>query len=305
MSITATTLFDRPQQEIASLINDRIARSSITKIVSGFVTPGGMSSIGDQIKARPSCLGSFVVGAATYPGFEALDDLIGAGVPVDRLFVHLGHSSPTGTRKNPFARYHPMLHSKVYYMELPNAEACAFIGSHNITSFALGGLNGEAAVLIEGSVGSPAFNDVRRHIETAQKQATKYSRGMKEAYAWWTREFLDGLKAEMGLPQEGATVRTIVLFASAAKADRPKNGDQLYFELPDGIEQIESLKTETHLFLFDNFSSTAPSSRRVPPKTWASKSKRPALDQPCCAQTSDKSECSALSRAFAAASSSA
>ena len=32
------------------------------------------------------------------------------------------------------------------------------------------------------------------------------------------------------------------------KADRPKTGDHLYFEIPAGIEQIESLKTETHLF---------------------------------------------------------
>jgi hypothetical protein len=92
---------------------------------------------------------------------------------------------------------------------------------------------------------------VRSHIDIAQKQAVKYSPGMKEAYAWWTREFIDGLKAEMGLPQDGSTVRTIVLLASAAKTDRPKNGEQLYFELPEGIEQIESLRTETHLFLFD------------------------------------------------------
>jgi hypothetical protein len=42
-----------------------------------------------------------------------------------------------------------------------------------------------------------------------------------------------------------------VLFASAAKQDRPKSGDDLYFEIPAGIEQIVSLKTETHLFLFD------------------------------------------------------
>jgi hypothetical protein len=79
-----------------------------------------------------------------------------------------------------------------------------------------------------------------------------YSTGMKEAFAWWTREFIDGLKAEMRLPFDWTSVRTIVLFASAAKQDRPKDGDHLYFEIPAGIEQIESLKTETHLFLFDS-----------------------------------------------------
>jgi hypothetical protein len=144
-----------------------------------------------------------------------------------------------------------MLHSKVYYMELPGGHAVAFIGSHNATAFALTGLNGEAAVMLEGPVESPEFDEVRRHIEEARQQAVQYSSGLKEAYAWWTREFIEGLRVEVRLPNDWKTVRTIVLFASAAKQDRPKAGDNLYFEIPAGIEQIESLKTEAHLFLFD------------------------------------------------------
>ncbi len=70
------------------------------------------------------------------------------GVPLDRIRVHLGHTRESGTKKHPFVRHHPMLHSKIYYMEMPNDEACAFIGSHNVTSFALRGLNGEAAVML-------------------------------------------------------------------------------------------------------------------------------------------------------------
>jgi hypothetical protein len=251
MSVTSTVLFELPQKEIASLVADRIARSSTTSIVTGFATPGGLAAIAAPIKARPQCLKTLVVGAATYPGFEALDELIVAGVPADRLHVHLGHTCETGGRRNPFARYHPMLHSKVYYMEFPDSKASAFIGSHNVTSFALTGLNGEAAIILEGPVDSPEFDKIRKHIETARRQAVKYSSGMKEAFAWWTREFIDGLKAEMRLPQDWTTVRTILLFAAAAKSDRPKTGDHLYFEIPAGIEQIETFKTETHLFLFD------------------------------------------------------
>jgi hypothetical protein len=144
-----------------------------------------------------------------------------------------------------------MLHSKVYYMELESSKAVAFIGSHNMTSFALTGLNGEAAVMIEGPIDSPEFDKVRDHIQAAQSQAVEYSSGMKEAYAWWAREFIEGLRGEMRIPQDWSTVRTILLFARAAKGDRPKTGDQIYFEIPSGIEQIDSFKTETHLFLFD------------------------------------------------------
>jgi hypothetical protein len=245
-----------PQQEIASLIESRMAQASSVSVVTGFATRGGLAAIFGPIEGQPQRLRTLVVGAATYPGFAALDNLLSIGVPADRLYVNLGHTSETGGQKNPFARYHPMLHSKVYYMELPDAAACAFIGSHNVTAFALTGLNGEAAVLLEGPRASAEFDKIREHIDTARVQSVMYSPGMKEAYAWWTREFLDGLKAEIRLPQDGITVRTILLFASAAPTDRPKKGDQLYFEIPAGIEQIESLKTETHLFLFHTLPAT-------------------------------------------------
>ncbi len=254
--MTATVLFGLPQQEIASLIADRMAKSSTISVVTGFASPGGLAAISGAFTAQPQKLRALIIGAATYPGFAALDALLAAGVAPDRLHVHLGHTSATGGRKNPFARYHPMLHSKVYYMELPDEVACAFIGSHNVTAFALAGLNGEAAVLLEGPRESPEFDKVRQHINAARSQSVVYSPGMKEAYAWWTREFLDGLKAEVGLPQDGIAVRTILLFASAAPSDRPGTGDHLYFEIPAGIQQIESLKTETHLFLFETLPAT-------------------------------------------------
>jgi hypothetical protein len=255
MSVSSTILFDLPQREIASLIIKRVDQSTATSIVTGFATPGGLAAIVGPIRDRPQSLKTLVLGAATYPGFQALDDLLAVGVAPDRLHVHLGHTCETGGRKNPFARYHPMLHSKVYYMELPDASACAFIGSHNVTSFALTGLNGEASVLLEGPANSTEFDKVRNHIRAAQAQAVIYSPGMKEAYAWWMREFIDGLRAQIKIPQDWTVVRTILLFASAAREDRPVSGDQLYFEIPAGIEQIETLRTEVHLFLFDTLPS--------------------------------------------------
>lgn len=163
MPLKATVLFDLPQREIASLLVDRMEQSKETSIVTGFATPGGLEIISDPIKSRPISLKTIVVGAATYPGFQTLDDLLAAGVSPDCMRIHLGHTAATGGKKHPFARYHPMLHSKVYYMEFADSSACAFVGSHNLTSFALGGLNGEAAVLLEGSVNAAEFDKIRTH----------------------------------------------------------------------------------------------------------------------------------------------
>jgi hypothetical protein len=101
MSVNSTVLFDLPQSEIASLIVECIDQSTNASIITGFVTPGGLAAIAGPIRVRPQILETLVVGAATYPGFEALDDLLAAGVLPDRLHVHLWHTSETKGQKEP------------------------------------------------------------------------------------------------------------------------------------------------------------------------------------------------------------
>jgi len=248
MSVTTTVLFDRPQREIASLIQERLAACETAKIVTGFATPGGLAAIAEPIKAKPGILSSFIVGAGTYPAFKVLDELMDAGVSQSSLFIHLGHTAESGGKKNPFVRFHPMLHSKIYYFEMPDGTASAFIGSNNLTSFAMRGLNGEASVLLEGGKHEPAFEEIRKHIGEAETQATGYEPRMKSAYAFWLREFLQGLKSEIGEPQEQKLIKTILVFAVAENGLDPTAGEIIFFEIPLGIKALE---TRVHLFLFD------------------------------------------------------
>jgi hypothetical protein len=83
-----------------------------------------------------------------------------------------------------------------------------------------------------------------------------YSPAEKEAYAWWFREFFDGLRAEASLPADWQSKRTILIFAEESSAQRPKAGDYLYFEIPAGIEQVTALQAEVHLFLFNVLPAT-------------------------------------------------
>lgn len=244
-------LFGRPQHEIASLITGRLLACDSARIITGFATPGGLSAIKSPIASRPGILRTFVVGSGTYPAYEVLDEFVRLGVPQFHLRVHLGHTALSAGRRNPFVRYHPMLHSKIYYMEMPEGQACAFVGSHNLTSFALRGLNAEASVMLEGPRERPEFDAIRQHIDEAESQAAIYDPAMKSAYVWWFRQFLDGLYVELKAPRSATTVRTILIFAQADPALRPQKEDTIYFELPAGIQRIESLQTEVHLFLFD------------------------------------------------------
>jgi len=92
MTVSAQILFDMPQQEIASRLNDYINRCHSVSLISGFVTVGGIEAIEGALRAVPGKLTNLVVGAATWGAFEAFDRLLTARVSPDALKVHLGHT---------------------------------------------------------------------------------------------------------------------------------------------------------------------------------------------------------------------
>jgi hypothetical protein len=262
MTVAARVLFDLPQYEIASLLRDCLDRCNRASLVAGFVTVEGMAAIEQPLLASPGKLANLVVGAATWRAFAALDGLRAAGVASTALHVHLGHSRATApSAKYRFYRYHPMLHSKVYLMDMANGTSAAFIGSHNLTGFALLGLNGEASVLLEGPSNDPQFVAIRGHIAEAVKQATPYDPAMKDAYAWWTTQFVEGLlhkTRDTPSPDDAESRKTVVVIAAlSASSPTPTEGQIIYFEVPSALRgSIRSLKTEVHIYLF----ATLPSS---------------------------------------------
>ena len=257
MPISATVLFDTPQCEIASLLKRKLGSSVRTQIIAGFATVEGMAAIEGPISLNPAELDTLIVGAGTYRAFEAFDRLLGFGVAPDRLWVHLGHTRTTGgSARHRFYRYHPMLHSKVYYMEHADGTASAVIGSHNVTGFALLGLNGEAAVLLEGERTSPEFEKIRNHIASAKAEALAYSPGMKVAFSWWTHQFMEGLADKANdLPREGEGKKTIVILCEA-HGSPPKRNDRIYFELRAALGKVLSLRAEVHIYVFDTLPAT-------------------------------------------------
>lgn len=254
VAMKAKVLFGRPQREIASLLRKRLAACDSASLVAGFVTSAGMKAVIGPLRERPAILRHLVVGAANYGAFEACDRLLGVGVDPGSLLVHLGFTRATG-RPPGFVRYHPMLHSKVYLMEMPDDTACALVGSHNLTKFALTGLNGEAAVLLEGPASSRVFRRIRRHVAEAVDQATPYESSMKEAYVWWAQQYVAGWAAEFrDGPAPPSGQRSIVVMAERSGRDLPRAGDRVYFEIPEEIET--SLRTVVHLYLFDELPGT-------------------------------------------------
>jgi HKD family nuclease len=253
MAITATVLFNTPQREVASTIRNKLASAISIQIVVGFATVEGVAALEQPISNNPGAIQTLIVGAGTYRAYEAFDRLIALGVVPDRLFVHLGHTRTTGAAaKHRFYRYHPMLHSKIYYLEHSDGSASVLVGSHNATGFALMGLNGEAAILLEGPKESIEFQKIRDHINAAKSQSVVYSPAMKDALSWWTHQFMEGLADKANdAPREGVAKRTIVIICESKSAKLPERNDILYFELCSALGTIQSLRAEIHVYVFD------------------------------------------------------
>jgi hypothetical protein len=251
VTVTARFLHSQPQNELASLLSDRLTRCRSAAVVAGFVTPDGVDALDLFKPSHARKLSRLVIGAGTYRAFEAIDRLIFAGVPPVGVRIHLGHCRLSGGKRNPFHRYRPMLHSKLYLFEMDDGAAAAFVGSHNVTGFALRGLNGEAGVLLEGPSTDPAFAEIRQHIDQSYSQAAAYDPSMKEAYAWWTREFFDGLRAEANdAPKESEPRKTVVVVAAQPAGLVPSPDEVIYFEIAEELSEIRSLDTDVHIHLF-------------------------------------------------------
>jgi len=144
-----------------------------------------------------------------------------------------------------------MLHSKVYLFDMGANASAAFVGSHNLTAFALGGKNGEAGILLEGDSNEPAFDQLRDHVSTCVEDAIPYDPTMKDAYAWWASEYFDGLRIEVeDAPREAIGGRTVVIIAELV-VGAPRQNDIVYFEAPAALNEARSLGGDVHLYLFD------------------------------------------------------
>ena len=255
MTLVATFLDADPHHTIARLIRGRLAHCQEARIVAGFATPDGVAAL--QVGAAAPKITRLVLGAGTFKAFEALDSLIASGLPASAARLHLGYSRATGWPKNPFERLRPMLHSKIYYFEMPDGTAAAVVGSHNLTGFALRGRNGEASVLLEGPVSDPGFTDIRAHIEEAYRVAVVYDAALKAAYATWYADYLDRLRSDtIDMPRTGVGGRSLVVMAEATAGATPAVGQAVYFEVDRRIQEINAIQTEVHLHLFPHLPAT-------------------------------------------------
>jgi len=218
-------------------------------IIVGFMTQSGVDSIKGFLKRNPSRLKVLVVGRAGAAALSALSQMqkqldLADGV----LKIHLGRASqPIGYQApNPFR---PMMHSKIYYLE-SGEDAIAFVGSNNLTQFALRGDNCEAAVRLEGKKNDAEFTRIRSHIDGVVSESTDFDSTKMDIYAAINTRYLRSMideDATAGLVDDSA----IVLAALRIKPKLPKPREIVYFEVPAKSKEyynyVPGKRIELHL----------------------------------------------------------
>jgi HKD family nuclease len=234
------------------MLTELIRRCASVSIVSGFATPDGLEVIKDALAPQYQKLDPLIVGAVTQKSLQAFRELQPPGSDGCRIWIHLGYSRDTKTGRHRFYRYHPMLHGKLYYFKMPDGTATAIIGSHNVTSFALSGMNGEIAVRLDGPAADEQFRRIESYVAECKRQAIPYDPKQKEAYVWWSSQFYDGLKRKtFDLLSDAEFRRTIIIIAASDKSLRLKPRTLLYFEMPSALRmQIRS--ADVHVYLLPN-----------------------------------------------------
>jgi len=250
---TTTFLFDEPRSEIAAQILERASKAEAIDIVTGFATLDGLLKIIEPIEKEPEKLRSIVIGKATTRACDALDYLKKINVPKERLKIHLGFAKDTTHLRNG-EKYRPMIHSKLIYMDLPDNKACAFIGSHNLTAFALSGENGEAGVLIEGDRDDENLKKVKKQINAINNDASIYDPKKRGLYIHWNQSYIAGFQSEM-FPEEDKDPRTVLIFATTENC-APEINKNISIKLSkSSFPDIQG--AEVHLYIFDELPKSA------------------------------------------------
>ena len=250
---TTTFLFDEPRSEIAAHILERASKAEAIDIVTGFATLDGLKKIIQPIEKDPQKLRSIVIGKATTRACDALDYLDKIKVPKDRLKIHLGFAKDNTHLRNG-EKYRPMIHSKLIYLDLPDNKACAFIGSHNLTAFALSGENGEAGVLIEGDRDDENLKKVKKQINAINNDASIYDPKKRGLYIQWNQNYMIGFQSEM-FPEEDKDPRTVLIFATTQNCD-PEINKNISIKLSkSSFPNIQG--AEVHLYIFDELPKNA------------------------------------------------
>lgn len=175
------------QIKLNQTLKENLKSKSKIKIVSGFLTKSGLKSISgfrkEEIEGFLQKLEYIVVGRLTKKTNDVFENLF-ENFPQhkNKFYVNLGLGKKE-QKRNIITHFLPMIHSKIIAIDYDKADNMFYIGSANVTKFALEDNNAESGILLSG------LNDKERKHISAYMDFLKNKKSTKlydpeKAYDW-------------------------------------------------------------------------------------------------------------------------
>lgn len=141
--------------------------------------------------SEPSLVSSTLTSKLSNGGFLCVDvhlptnldilaDMVRAGASVD---LHLWEAAPLPGESKLKMPPH-LLHPKMFLADCADGEALLWVGSHNFSRRALGGLNIEASLLARIRQNGALYNDSVAHLEWMRSRCTPFDLSALDYYKW-------------------------------------------------------------------------------------------------------------------------
>lgn len=258
MTITHFLSQGRRSKKLSDEIKTVLPSINNIKIISGFLTREGFEKIfgpdEKNIKDNGKKIEYIVVGRLTVECAEILDELYLTPEFKDKLFINLGlgRLNKSGTAIN---RFLPMIHSKIIALNSSSDDNLFYIGSANITHFAIEDFNAEAGIILK-NLNSLERIEITRYMDNLKnfKSTVPYDPSLKDSL-----NFLSNLSKD-SLDKEFENLETCLLvLALNPTGFKPKKGDVLFADLPKHLpEEVIKFHQKTKhymiLLLFESLS---------------------------------------------------
>jgi hypothetical protein len=158
---------DLTARDSRNIFEQALAKYDSVKVANAFATiPFGFLSANFVNKlANPD---SFLVADIHAPtNIDNLGDFNTAGCQIHLFLWAVRKNERNGTIGN------QLMHAKLWLFK-KGSERMLICGSHNLTKFALTGLNFEGSVVVEGDASEPIFSQVETYLDGIKKWSTRF-----------------------------------------------------------------------------------------------------------------------------------
>ena len=258
MTITHFFSQGRRSKKLSDEIRKVLPTTNDVKIISGFLSRDGFYNVfgptDREIRDNGKKIEYIVVGRLTVECAKIFDELYSLPEYKDKLFVNLGlgRLNKKGTAIN---RFLPMIHSKIIALNPTSDTNTFYIGSANLTHFAIDDFNAEAGIILNDLAESER-NEIARYMDNLKNlgSTVPYDPSLKESLNFLSNLSRDSLEKDF----ENLDPCLLVLSLNPT-GYKPKKGDVLFADLPKHLpEEVIKFHQKTKryliLLLFDNLS---------------------------------------------------